>query len=101
VLFVLTGQEGFVPDESQTPSPFPLTEEEERQLLAMVELSNGSIKENVAAYTNGVVTFTFVLKPLQAIPATGDGANLALWTAMLAFSAVGMIALSRKAKYSR
>ena len=34
--------------------------------------------------------------PETEMPETGDGADPALWMAMLAFSAVGMIGVSRK-----
>ena len=43
--------------------------------------------------------FIIVLEPApETLPATGDGAELMMWSAMVAFAAVGMVALSRKAR---
>lgn len=40
----------------------------------------------------------YVDYPDPVLPETGDGANLSLWVSMLAVSAIGIMALSRKRK---
>lgn len=43
------------------------------------------------------VAFTVTVKPMPALPQTGDRSRLALWLAMLAVAGAGMMALRRKA----
>ena len=65
------------------------------------ELSNGYSQKtaNLTGENGEVIMIGFMLIP-HAIPATGDGANIMMWTALLACSVIGMIIVARKAKRS-
>ena len=66
-------------------------------LWAFSEQRNGDWRTD---YVSAPVelSFTLVDRPAADIPATGDGANIALWCSLAAISAIGMAMLLRKKK---
>jgi len=62
-------------------------------LWVFSEQRNGDKRSD---YVSSPVALTFTLKDRPPIPETGDGANLVLWSALIAISFIGMMMLRKK-----